>query len=996
MSWLTRIAMKHRWLTFALIIVITGVSIWSTLTLQMEMIPDIELPMTSIITAYPQAKPETVMSDVTVKIEGAVSSIDGLDQLVSTVNEGSTFTFAMFEYGTDMKKVNETIRQNLEGLDLPAAVRSLPATVPQMSENPRLFPIDINVMPVVMVSLTGEMSPAQLREIAETDILPGLKTIKGVYHAGIDGGGSRQALVDLEVEKMNSAGVSMSRVAAILGSTEYPSMEALKNTPVASGVMLADIAEVNLGLPSGTSISRTNGRTSITISVSKESAANTVKVANAVIDEFRRIEPTLGEGVQLVTVLDQSEYIENSISDLIRDAVIGFVLAVIVVFLFLMELRASMVTAISIPLSLLIGFLVMRFIGITINLLTLSAMAIAVGRVIDDSIVVLEVIYRRIQQGVPFREAVINGVREVATPITSSTVATVVIFIPIAFIGGLVGEMFMPFAWTMAAALFASLLVALMVIPAMSNFKVKISHKKKEGNTWYQRLYLPALKWSLNHRRVTIAISVVLFLCSFSLVPVIGTAFIPQMSEKMMSVEITLPKGAGLEEAEQAAIRVEQVIEENPNVRVYQTSAGSSGSIIGSFRSMVGGADAASIMIYLNPEADQEQEAADLRLKLDGLLEGSSISVSSGNAMSGAMMGSGLDISIRGDRYEDIASASQMLFTRLQDTPGLAELELAVSATEPKLNITPDTGRMMSSGLSMENLQQMNREFMMMSMGGIISKVTSDGETYDVFLGGVASKLDSVEAAEDLLIGYPESVPLGKIASVTIGRQQVNIQRIDEKLAASITGLITDENVGRVNTAVQQKIDSLSLPEGVEISLGGVMEMMSESFSGMFLAILAAIILAYAVIAVTFRSLLKPVIIMISLPLASIGAMIGLLIAGQPMGVSSLMGVLMLVGIVLTNSIVLIDLTERLRREGTGIREALIESGRTRMRPILMTALTTMVAMLPIALGLGEGTVLSAELAVVVIGGLFSSTLLTLLVIPVMYSLMIKEKKVQS
>ena len=994
MSWLTKIALKKRWLTFLVIIVVTGVSIWSTLLLQMEMIPNIELPMTSIITVYPQEKPETIMNAVTVKVESAVSKIDRLDQLISTASEGSTFTFAVFEYGTDMKQVNETIRQNLDGLALPAEVRNLPSTIPQLDENPRLFAIDINAMPVVIVSLTGDMLPVKLEEIANTEIIPEIENIEGVYHVGLDGGSNKKALVNLDVDRMNAAGISMSRVAVVLGSNQYQSMDSLENLAVSPGTSLDDIADIELGLPSGTTVSRTNGQTSVTISVTKDSEANTVKVANAVIDKLEEIRPDLQSGVQLVTVLDQSEYIENSIGDLVRNAIIGFVLAVIVVFVFLMAFRASMVTAISIPLSLLIGFLAMRFLGITINLLTLSAMAIAVGRVIDNSIVVLEVIYRRMQHGEEFKDAAINGVREVAAPITSSTIATVVIFIPIAFIGGLVGEMFMPFALTMTAALIASLIVALMVIPPMSNFKVARNKEETDQIAWYHKLYLPVLKWALNHRGITIIVAVILFFGSFSLVPVIGTAFIPQMSEKMVAVTIELPREADLVEVEEAAIKIEQAIKNTIDSRVFLTSAGSSGSFIGSFSSMTGGgSNTASITVYLGAEADQDQAAAALRESLEGLVDGTTVSVSSGNAMSSAMMGSGLDISIRGDNYEDIASVSKALFAEIQDVGGLAELDLALSSTEPKLNITPDMAKMVSSGLDMSSMAQMNQEFMMMSMGSTVSSVTLDGEVYEVYLNGIVPRLNNVETARGLLIGYPDSVKLGDIADVSISEQQTNIQRVDEKLAASITGIITDENVGRVNMAVQQKIDAMSLPEGVEVTIGGVMEMMKESFSGMFIAIIIAIVLAYSVIAVTFRSLMKPLIIMISLPLASIGALIGLLIAGQPLGVSSLMGTLMLVGIVLTNAIVLIDLVEKLRKTGKGTYDALVESGRTRMRPILMTALTTMVAMLPIALGLGEGTVLSAELAIVVIGGLFSSTLLTLLVIPVMYSITNRDKQ---
>jgi HAE1 family hydrophobic/amphiphilic exporter-1 len=989
MTWLTKIALKKRWLTFLIVALITGASIWSTLTLQMELIPNIELPVTSVITVYPQAKPEKVMNDVTVHIESAISGIDGVDHLISTAAEGTTFTLAMFEYGTDMDKVNDTINQNLAKLDLPPEVRGLPATMPQLKENPQLYAIDINMMPVVMVSLTGDMLPSQLEEIAVTEIIPRLETIEGVYHVGVDGGSNKQALVNLDAEKMNAAGVSMSQIAAILASKEYSSLNQLENAFLETDTLkLSDIAEVNLGLPPGTAVSRTNGQTSVTISVMKEAEANTVTVANAVIDKLESIETTLGNDVRLITVMDQSEYIETSIGDLTRNALIGFVLAVIVVFFFLMAFRASLVTAISIPLSLLVGFLAMRFLGITINLLTLSAVAIVVGRVIDNSIVVLEVIYRRMQQGEAFREAALNGAREVAAPITSSTLATVVIFIPIAFVGGIVGEMFMPFAITMTIALIASLIVALMVIPPLSNFTISRKGVAKEKHTWYQRAYIPTLKWSLKHRVATLIIAVLLFFGSFSMVPIIGTAFIPQMSEKMLTVDIELPRGTDLASTERAAMLVEQVIGGNPDVTTFQTDAGTSSSLMGSFSSLMGGGgNTASITVIFDQDVDLEQQAANIRSTLEGMVEGSAITVTTGNPMVSGMMGSSLDVSIRGDNYEDIASTGQLLFNELQDVSGLAELDLALSDTEPKLDIVPDLTKMMASGLSMEKLQQINQEFMLMSMGSTVSRVNIERETYEVHVNGIVQNLNSAETARKLRVGWPESVALGDIAAVTFGEQQINIQRINEKLAVSITGIITAEDIGSVNRAVQQKIDTLSLPAGVEVTMGGVMEMMQESFSGMFISIIVAILLAYAVIAVTFRSFLKPLIIMVSLPLASIGALVGLLLAGQPLGVSALMGVLMLVGIVLTNAIVLIDLVEKLRKKGMDTYDALVESGQTRMRPILMTALTTMIAMLPIAVGLGEGTVLSAELAIVVIGGLFSSTLLTLLVIPVIYSL---------
>ncbi|MFC2035980.1 efflux RND transporter permease subunit [Chloroflexota bacterium] len=994
MSWLTKIALKKRWLTFFIVAIVTGVSIWSTLALQMEMIPDIELPVTSVITAYPQAKPEAVMNDVTVKVESAISGLKGLDQIVSTASEGTTFTFAMFDYGTDMAETNRLIEEKLAVLDLPTAVRDLPINMPQLKENPQLYAINTNMMPIVILSITGDLPTSELEQIAVAQILPVLEQVEGVYHVSTEGGSSRQVIVNLNPRLLNDAGLSMSGVAAALSGQGYDSIPQLENTPLdISGVILKDVGGVELGLPSASSVSRTNGKTSITINIQKEAESNTVFVANAVMDEVDDIIATLPGDVILYTVMDQSEYIETSISDLSRNALIGCGLAIIVVFFFLMAFRASLVTAVSIPLSILIGFLIMRFLGITINLLTLSAMAIAVGRVIDNSIVVLEVIYRRMQDGEPFRTAAIGGVREVATPITSSTLATVVIFIPMAFVGGIVGEMFIPFALTMTAALIASLIVALMVIPPLSNFPVAKKDSKGDGQTWYQRLYLPTLRWSLGHRALTLVIAGIIFFGSFALVPMIGTSFIPSMGEKMLTVDVAMPRGTDLATTENAVIKVEKVLVTHPDITTILTNAGTSGSVTGGFMALGSAGDStASIIVFLEREADMELAAADVREDLVGIIPEAEITVTTGQAMSGGMSGSGLDISVRGDSYEDLAVTAQQLYVELADVDGIAELKLGLATVEPKLDITPDPAKLMTSSLPIEQLIQIQQEFFLIQVGSAVSQAIVDGHNYEVYLNGITQNLDSAEVARELRVGFPQSVKLSDIANVELGEQQTNIQRIDEKLAASITASITAKNIGAVNMAVQKKIDSLTTAPGVDISQGGTMEMMQESFSGMFVAIIVAILLAFAVIAVTFRSLVTPIIIMVSLPLASIGALLGLMITGQTLGISAMMGVLMLVGIVLTNAIVLIDLVERLRKQGMSISDALVESGRTRMRPILMTALTTMIAMLPLALGLGEGTIISAELAIVVIGGLFSSTLLTLLVIPVIYSLF-KQKK---
>ncbi len=996
MSWLTKIALKKRWITFLIIALVTGVSFWSTLTLKMELLPDIQFPVTSVITIYPQAKPEEVVSKVTIPVEGAIADIDGLDQLISTSSEGSSFIIALFEYGTDMDEVNSLITQNLAELDLPPAVRELPAEMPQLTDNPQLYAIDINASAVVSLSLTGDISSDELEEIALSKIIPRLEAIDGVYQVGISGSAKEKVLIDLNPSRMNEFGISMSQVAASLASQQYNSLEQVEDTLLGADVLLLkDIAGVTLGPPPGTALTRTNGKPSFSITIMKESEANTVAVANRVAAEVEKIQTTLGDKVELVTVFDQSEFIERSISSLARNAILGFALASVVVFLFLMAFRASLVTAISIPLSILIGFIAMRFSGITINILTLSAMAIVVGKVIDNSIVVLEVIYRRIQHGEAFREAAINGVKEVAIPITSATIATIVIFVPLAFLGGIIGQLFVPFALTITFALIASWLVALTVVPALSNFPLSKKAETQNGIVWYQRIYTQVLKWCLARRAVTLVIAGGLFLGSFALVPIIGTSFIPSMIDKSLRVEIEMPVGTDLRTVEGVAMLVEEVLAGEPEITVYQTTVGTmnsprGGGPVGGGGSMRNdsGSNSASITVLLQADADLDQTAAELIRAFDGLDVDGVITVITGQqAMAAQMSGSGLDVSVRGENHEDIARLSEELFAQLATVEGIADLEIDIASVEPKLNINLDRGKLMASGLPMEQLQQIGQEFLLMSMGGTVAQASIEGKSYEVFLEGIVQDLDSVEIASELRIGWPQSLPLSDIAAVELGEQPTYIQRIDQKQAASITGSITLQDTGAVNQAVQKKIDTVSLPPGTEIKMGGAASLMGDSFSGMFIAILVAILLAYAVIVVTFRSFINPIIIMMSLPLASIGALLGLLIAGQTLGISAMMGVLMLVGIVLTNAIMLIALVEQLRKGGATTYDSLVEGGRTRLRPILMTALTTMIAMLPLALGLGESALVAAELAVVVIGGLFSSTLLTLLVVPVLYSL---------
>jgi len=994
---LTRLALQKRAVTILLAALLVVASIWAVLGLNMELIPDIQFPYVTVVTVYPEASPDEVASQVTTPIEEAVWNRwrgKGLKHLTSTSTDSVSLIFGEFEFGTNMEEVTSTVRQDVGGLNLPPEVLSFPQVNPSMGENPRIVPINLSLLPVVIISLSGDLPPDQLKEIADTQVVPALKDVPGVLSVETEGGAKDQVLIAPAPARMNEFDISMARVVGLLASN-YSSLDEIRNTPLGTdGVVLGDIADVGQGPAPTAVVTRTNGKPSVTITVVKKDEANTVAVANAVVARAEELGRGLSNGVELAPVFDQSTFIEDSISTLWEKALVGGALAIIVVFLFLTAFRASLVTAISIPLSMLIGFLAMRAFGLTINLLTLSAMSIAVGRLIDDSIVMVEVIYRRLQRGEPLREAAINGAREIANPITAATLATVTIFLPLIFVGGIVGELFIPFALTVSFAMLASLAVALMVVPTLSNFLVSRKAKARVKDTFYQKAYTPALKWALGHRALTLTIAAVLFIGSLGLLPLIGTSFLSGLSEKTLTVSIQLPPGTNIRVTSETAAKVEALLVGNKAVENYYTTVGTSTSLMGAMSSASGGGDnTAQISVYLTPEADVEMEADALRLASKGISGGDGIAVSTSESSGGPGMGfSGLDISVQGENQEDLANTTRQLVAQLEGTGGLANLESELTMVVPRLDIQLDPGKVAASGLPPQELQQ---EFYLLMMGGNMpGKVaTINGESYPISIKGVASGLGDVTEAQAITIGWPKSVALGDVAKVALLERPTHISHTDLKLSAGVSAAITDKNVGAVNEAVQKKIDALPPHPGVEIKMGGVQEMMGESFSNMRIAILAAIVIAYLVVAVMTRSLLNPLIIMVSLPLASIGALLGLLISGNTLGVSALMGILMLIGIVLTNAIVLIALVEQLRRGGMSTHDALIEGGKTRLRPILMTALATILALIPLAVGVGSGTIIAAELGVVVIGGLFSSTLLTLLVIPVIYSLVRRSRR---
>jgi HAE1 family hydrophobic/amphiphilic exporter-1 len=999
---LTKLALRNRVVTLIIALLLAGASVWALTGLKVELIPDIEFPYLSILTIYPDANPDTVVQEVSAPIEKVIWdkwSKNGLRHVTSTSSKGMSIIMGEFDFGTDMTKVITGIQNDIKGLSLPAAVNNFPQLTGSNMPNPQIIPINMNMIPLVSLSITGSLPVDQLKQIADNQVVPRLQKVAGVLRVDTAGGQADQIIIAPDPALMNTYGVSMSQIAASL-SPSYDSVEKIAGTSLGMpGVYLKDVASVSQSPPPLSTITRTNGKPSVGISITKTEKANTVETARGLNQEILGLKSQLPAGIEIISVFDQSEYITTSINGLWEKAIVGGVLAIIVVFIFLLAVRASLVTAISIPLSVLLGFLGMRAAGVTINLLTLSAMSIAIGRLIDDSIVMVEVIFRRRKQGQDFKEAAIGGAKEVANPITTATMATVAIFIPLMFVGGIVGEMFIPFALTVTFAMVASLLVALLVVPALSQFLVSRKSKAREiKDNWYQKIYLRSLKWTLAHRITVIVVSIILLIGSLGLVPLIGTSFMAGMGDKTISVDIQMPPRTDIMTTSASAEKVEALLTGNQAFKSYYTTVGTGTSMQGIMAAAAGGgSNTATIQIYVKSDADLKKEITALKEACQKLGGNAVINVTEGDSGGGmGIGGGGVSLSVQGQNQDDVAEVTNQLMERLKGVNGISDLSSDLTTVVPKLNIVPDAAKVVSSGLSMDQMAQMQKEFYLLMIGGTLpnSSLESGNAKYPIYLKGIAQDLSGVEEAKSIRIGFPKSIALGDVASINVQNIASHIGHTDTALSASVKANITDKNVGAVNSSIQNIIDAIPAHPGVEIKAAGIAEQMKDTFTKMGFAIAIAIVIVFLIVILMMRSIRNPLMIMVSLPLAVIGAFIGLAISGYTLSVSAMMGLLMLVGIVLTNAIVLVTLVEDLRKGGKTIQEALVEGGMIRLRPILMTALTTIFAMVPMAIGWGAGSMLTAELAVVVIGGLFSSTLLTLLVIPAIYSLTHKNKAV--
>ncbi|MDN7122048.1 efflux RND transporter permease subunit [Nocardioides sp. ChNu-153] len=1003
MGRLASFSLRNRALVALATVMVAFFGVVSAGSLKQELIPNLQFPAVGVVLPYAGASPEAVEQEVTIPVEEALTGVDGLDELDSTSSSGSSLVLVVLEYGTDLDRAQQQVESAVTGLE----------TLPEEVE-PVVFAGDFDQFPVVQLAVTSDAEPAALAERLERLALPELEDVEGVRQVQLTGAPTDRVEVAIAPEGL-ARGVTGASVAEALGTnaslvpagnleagdqalsvqvgTTPATLEELQAVPVplpAGGTApLGSVAQVQVTEAAATSYSRTDGEPSLAVAITKTPDGNTVDISHAVADLIPELEEDLGDGTEFTVAFDQAPFIEKSVEDLTTEGGLGLFFAVLVILVFLFSVRSTLVTAISIPLSLLVTLIGLRLGDYTLNILTLGALTVAIGRVVDDSIVVIENIKRHLSYGEPKVTAITTAVREVGGAITSSTLATAAVFLPIGVVGGQVGELFRPFAVTVALALAASLLVALTIIPVLAYWfleaptspvdvaAVQAEAEAREQRTWLRRAYDPAVRWVVRRPWTTVGAAVVVLVATLGLTPFIATSFLGSSGQNTLTVTQDLEPGASLARRDEAARTVEEVLVGADDVESVQTAVGSADPAAAAF----GAGGSASFAITLDEEADSEAVADRLTDELADA-EGD-ITVTAGDAG----FASALEVVVTATDQSRLVEAAEVVTAELEGVDGIGQVTSDAAPAQPVLSVQarPEAE---AAGLTSAVLGQVLAAALAQPPVG---QVSVDGQQLPVVIAQGEAPT-SVEALEQLPVG--EGTTLGQVAELREEQVATAITRADGERTVTITAEPAADDLGSVTADVQAVLDDVDLPEGTEVSLGGVSEDQAEAFAQLGLALLIAIAIVYVVMVGTFRSLVQPLILLVSVPFAATGAMLLLAVTGIPLGVPSLIGALMLIGIVVTNAIVLIDLVNQRREAGAGIVEAVREGGGTRVRPIVMTALATVLALTPMAFGVTGGSAfISQPLAIVVIGGLLSSTLLTLLLVPALYLLVERRKE---
>jgi HAE1 family hydrophobic/amphiphilic exporter-1 len=990
--------------------------------LPLELFPDIAYPSISVQTEFPDTAPQEVENLITRPVEEAVGVLRGLQSIHSVSRPGVSEVTLEFAWDSDMDMLSMEVREKLDRLVLP-----------DEAEDPIVLRYDPSLDPIMRLALSGSGELTEMRRLADRKIKQDFETIRGVAAAQIKGGLEDEVQIDVDQNRLAALGIPIDRIRQVVGVSnvnlpggalrsehsqylirtmnEFDTVEEIGELIIWQesnrAVRLKDVAVVRMGVKEREEITRVRGEECVEISMYKEGDANTVTVAKLVREKMVEWEEKLPEGLKLTVLFDQSHFIEQAIGEVRGAAIIGGILAVLVLFMFLRDPRSTIIIATSIPLSVIATLLLMYRLDISLNIMSLGGLTLGIGMLVDNSIVVLESVFRKKRLGIPLARAAVVGTSEVGPAVVASTLTTVAVFLPIVFVEGIAGQLFKDQAMTVTISLLASLLVAVTVIPMLSALGAHLGPLGSAGGDdlasdaseaadigaaadspggytlgRFSDAYDSLVKGAIRRKWVTLAVAFGLFFVSLWALRFIGTELIPQLSEGEFYFEVNMPEGTSIFATDRIVQGMESTVSEEAGVDRYYSTIGSR-LVAGGMSLNTKGEHLGQLNIAMRDRGDDAGEATAIQSLRDQFAGVPDLDIKFGRPAYFSLK-TPVEVVVYGENLEILREYSLDMAKRLSSVPGLIDVRSSLEAGNPELQVVFNRAKLANLGLDMGVLSETLRNRV---QGVVPTRFKEEDRQIDIRIRNVEADRSTADDVRNLVLPGPDGQPirLMSVADVRLDRGPAEIHRLQQQRAAVITANLKGRSLGGAVRDIEAAIGETPLPAGVTTELGGQNREMQVSFASLRFALALAIFLVYLVMAATFESFLHPFIVLFTIPLALVGVVAGLMTTGTEITVIVLIGTIMLVGIVVNNAIVLIDAINRFRRAGVEKREAVVRAGHVRLRPILMTTLTTVLALLPMAVAWGEGAELRSPLAITVASGLTLSTLLTLVVIPAAY-----------
>ncbi|MDF2874840.1 MAG: mdtC [Sporomusa sp.] len=1002
---LTEISIKRPVFSTVIILALVVLGLVSYMSLNVDQYPSIEIPVVAVTVQYPGASPEQVETKVTQKVEEAVNVVSGVEHVTSTASEGMSTTVIQFTMETNADTAAQDVRDK---------IGSLQALLPEDAKAPTVIRFDPDDTPIMTIALTGDLSQRELTVLAEDTLTKRLKAINGVASVTVQGGLDREIQIRLDSNQMAAYGLTVPEVINGLrnenidspggkvtdGQREtdlravgsITSTSQFLNIPVGQrdGVQLyvRNIATIKDTTADVSSITKLDGKPALGLEIMKQSGSNTVNVVENVKKQLASINKELPPGVDLVVVRDNSITIHESVQDVQFNLIVGGVLAVAIVFLFLGNWRTTIIAGIAIPVSVIASFLAMKVLGFTLNTMSLLALSLAVGLLIDDAIVVIENIVRHLEMGKDKVTAALDGTAEIGLAVMATTFTLVAVFVPVGMMNGMVGQFFKEFGITVAASVLVSLFVAFTLTPMLS--AKYLDHSEIKGTTrlgqiwlkwndWFDRVtvkYGEFLRLALGHRRKILLAAVVLFIGSLALMPLLGSTFVPDADNGEITVTAIVDPGLSVQAVSEMADTMSQTIRDIPEAKMTYS---------------VTKANNINIMAQLSAKNERTiSDTAiieDLRQKFRDI-PGAEISVSKKSGMSS---GKPVSLVIQGQSLETLSDISEQVQQIVASVPGTVEVTSSYEAGNPDAQIVVNRDRASDLGISAASIAD---TLQAMFNGKVVTDFKEDDDAYDVRVILDPEARRSLADVNKVYLsstartnGQAVMVPLSQVTDTVYSTSPAQIKRYDNQQQITISANLSGTTLGDFNKEFNKRVANLQMPEGYKFVTTGQTQSMNDAFTGMIMALAMAVMFIFFVLAAQFESYIDPFAIMLALPLAIIGAIVGLLVMGSDLSIMSLIGIIMLMGLVTKNAILLIDFAKQRRAAGIERNQALVDAAVQRMRPIIMTTAAMIVGMIPLALGIGPGAEARAPMAHAIIGGLITSTILTLVVVPVVYTL---------